>query len=120
MRGNVCEFRKYRHIREHLFREHFLSPHILHTCTSSPAVCGDGSSSSKEVPAAAVLAAQKEVAKEIEKIANPRQKRGAYATISEELGQLLVHYSCSWGHSPDVVKTRGAKVPRSTSRALSS
>ena len=37
-------------------------------------VCGDGSSSSKEEPAASVLAAQKEVAKEMEKIAKAGQK----------------------------------------------
>lgn len=54
--------------------EHFFKP-----------VFGDGSSSSKAVPMVAVLAVQKEVAKEIEEIAKAGQKWEAYATISEEL-----------------------------------
>ena len=52
-------------------------------------VCGDGSSSSKEVPAAAVLAAQKEM----EKIAKAGQKQGAYATISDELKAKVAKYA---------------------------
>ena len=62
-------------------------------------VCGDGSSSSKEVPAAAVLAAQKEVAKEMEKIAKAGQKRGAYATILEELTAKVAKYAAENGVS---------------------
>ena len=62
-------------------------------------VCGDGSSSSKEVPAADVLAAQKEVAKEMEKIAKAGQKRGAYATTSEELKAKVAKYASENGVS---------------------
>ena len=62
-------------------------------------VCGDGSSSSKEVPAAAVLAAQKEVAKEMDKIAKAGQKRGAYARILEELKAKVAKYAAENGVS---------------------
>ena len=61
--------------------------------------CGEGSSSLKEVPAVAVLAAQKEVAKEMEKIAKAEQKRGAYATISEELKAKVAKYAAENGIS---------------------
>ena len=62
-------------------------------------ICGRGSSSSKEVAAAAVLAAQKEVAKEMENIAKAGQKRGAYATISEELKAKVTKYAVENGIS---------------------
>ena len=66
---------------------------------SSSPNCGDGSSSSKEVPAAAVLAAQKEVAKEMNKIAKAGQKRGAYTRISEELKAKVAKYAAENGVS---------------------
>ena len=68
-------------------------------------VCGDGSSSSKEVPAAAVLAAQKEM----EKIAKAGQKRGAYATISEELKAKVAKYAAENGVSASLRHFRSSK-----------
>ena len=54
--------------------EHFFKP-----------ASGAGSSSSTAVPVSAFLAAQKEVAKKMEKIVTPRKKCGSYALILEEL-----------------------------------
>ena len=68
-------------------------------------VCGDGSSSSKEVPVAAVLAAQKEM----EKIAKAGQKRGAYATISEELKAKVAKYAAENGVSASLRHFRSSK-----------
>ena len=62
-------------------------------------ICGDGSSSSKVVPVAAVLAAQKEVAMEMEKIAKAGQKQRAYATILVELKTKVAKYTAENGVS---------------------
>ena len=77
-------------------------------------VCGDGSSSSKEVPAAAVLAAQKEM----EKIAKAGQKRGACATISEELKAKVAKYAAENGVSARNVSDNFATLHHGHSKGI--
>ena len=78
--------------------EHFFKP-----------ASGAGSSSSTAVPVFAFLAAQKEVAKETEKIATAGKKRGSYATISEELKAKVAKYAVKNGISSPIRRFKSAQ-----------
>ena len=56
-----------------------------------------------------VLAAQKEVAKKMEKIAKAEQKRRAYATISEELKAKVTKYATENGVSASLRHLKSSK-----------